>query len=170
VNWTQDELLPLVVEAPADRKTRDKWLDRLWQAIQDDGVNYLWIVEDRWGELCRSPEVASRWADELLGLVRTAWSDPQASYVRGTSLCLSSLVAAGRHAELLDVLALRRYPSWHDRKFGTQALLAQGRADDALAFAEASRGLNQPNPVIDAVCERILLDAGRIDEAYENTL
>ena len=32
VNWTQEELLPLVVAAPADRKTRDKWLDRLWQA------------------------------------------------------------------------------------------------------------------------------------------
>jgi hypothetical protein len=167
VNWAQDELLPIVVEAPADQKTRGKWLDRLWQAIQDDGVSYLSIVEDRWGELCRSPEVASHWADELLGLVRTAWSDPRANYVRGTSLCLSSLVAAGRHAELLEVLALQRFPSWHDRKFGVQALLAQGRIDDALAFAEASRGLNQPNIAIDAACERILLDASRIDEAYE---
>ena len=48
-----------------------------------------------------------------------------------------------------------------------QALPAQGRIDDALAFAEAPRGLNQPNIAIDAVCERMLLDAGRIDEAYE---
>jgi hypothetical protein len=34
-------LLPIAIAAPADRKTRDKWLDRLWQAIEDDGVNYL---------------------------------------------------------------------------------------------------------------------------------
>jgi hypothetical protein len=36
-----------------------------------------------------------------------------------------------------------------------------------LAYAEASRGLNQPEAAIDATCERILLDAGRVDEAYE---
>ena len=97
--------------ARADGKTRDKWLDRLWQAIQDDGVSYLSLVEDRWGELCGSSEVASRWADELLGFVRAAWPDPRSgSYARGTSLGLSSLLAAGRHAELIEVLALQTLP------------------------------------------------------------
>lgn len=48
-----------------------------------------------------------------------------------------------------------------------QALLTEGRADEALAYAEASHGLNQPDTVIDAVCEKILLDIGRVDEAYE---
>jgi hypothetical protein len=47
-----------------------------------------------------------------------------------------------------------------------QALLSQGRIDEALAYAEASRGLNQPNTIIDAACEKILLDAGRTGEAY----
>jgi hypothetical protein len=168
VNWTQGELLPVVIEAPADRKTRDKWLDRLWQAIQEDGVDYLWTVQERWGELCGSRETASFWADEFLGLLRAAWSDPRpGNYVRGTSLCLSSLVAAGRHQDLLEVLALQRFPFWHDRKFGVQALTTEGRIDEALAYAEASRGLNQPDAAIDAVCESILLDAGRADEAYE---
>jgi hypothetical protein len=168
VYWTQNELLTIAIEAPADRKTRDKWLDRLWQAIGDDGVNYLSPVEDWWGELCRSGEVASWGADRLLGLLRTAWSDPRpGNYVRGATVCLSSLVAAGRHRELLEVLALQRFPFWHDRKFGVQALLSQGRVDEALAYAEASRGLNQPAPDIDAACERILLDSGRGDEAYE---
>jgi hypothetical protein len=168
VYWAQDELLHIAIEAPADRKTRDKWLDRLWQAIEDDGVNYLSPVEDRWGELCRSTEVASCWADRLLVLLRTTWSDPRpGNYVRGATVCLSSLVAAGRHRELLEVLALQRFPYWHDRKFGVQALLSQGRVDEALAYAEASRGLNQPDPDIDAACERILLDSGRADEAYE---
>ena len=98
VYWAQNELLPIAIEAPADRKTRDKWLDRLWQAIEDDGVNYLSPVEDRWGELCRSSEVASDWADRLLGLLRTAWSDSRpGNYVRGSTVCLSSLLAASRH-------------------------------------------------------------------------
>ncbi|MGA7239469.1 MAG: hypothetical protein WBY44_27555 [Bryobacteraceae bacterium] len=168
VYWAQNELLPIAIEAPADRKTRDKWLDRLWQAIEDDGVNYLSTVEDRWGELCRSSEVASDWADRLLSLVRTAWSDPRpGNYVRGAAVCLSSLVAADRHRELLEVLALQRFPFWHDRKFGVRALLSQGRVEEALAYAEASRGLNQPDPDIDAACERMLLDSGRADEAYE---
>jgi hypothetical protein len=67
VNWTQGELLPIVIDARADRKTRNKWLDRLWRAVQEDGVDCLWLVEDRWGELCGSPEIASSWADALLG-------------------------------------------------------------------------------------------------------
>jgi hypothetical protein len=167
VYWAQDELLPIVIEAPAERKTREKWLDRLWRAIEDDGVDYLSPVGSRWGELCGSREVASYWADRFLGLLRTAWSDPRpGNYVRGTSVCLSSLLAAGRHKELLEVLALQRFPFWHDRKFGVQALLAEGRAEEALAYAEASRGLNQPDTAIDAACEKILLDLGRVDEAY----
>ena len=166
--WAQQELLPIAIEAPADRTTRDKWLDRLWQAIEEDGVNYLSPIEDRWGELCRSREVASQWADQLIGRVGSAWSDPRpGTYVRGSSVCLSSLLAAGRHQELLEVLALQRFAFWHDRKFGMQALLFEGYTDEALAYEEASRGLNQPDAAIDAACERVLLDIGREDEAYE---
>lgn len=168
VYWAQAELLPIAICAPADRKTRDIWLDRLWQAIEDDGVDFLSLVGDRWGDLCGSREVASCWGDRFLGLLRTAWSDPRpGNYVRGTSVCLSSLLAAGRHQELLEALALRRFPFWPDRKFGVQALLSAGRMDEALAYAEASRGLNQLDAAIDAACEKILLDLGRVDEAYE---
>ena len=168
VGWALTELLPVVIKASADRKTRDQWLTRLWQAIQEDGVDYLWLVQDRWGELCGSSEVASQWADEILPLLRTAWSDPSpGNYVRETTMCLSSLLVSGRHGDLLDVLALQRFPFWADRKFGVRALLAEDRIEDALAYAEASRGLNQPDTAIDAACERILLDAGRENEAYE---
>ena len=45
--------------------------------------------------------------------------------------------------------------------------MSEGRTDEALAYAEASRGLNQPDAAIDAACEKILLDLGRVDEAYE---
>ncbi len=168
VNRTQEELLPVVIRAPADRKTRDRWLDRLWQAIQDDGVDYLCVVQDHWGELCASPEVASHWADQFVDLIRMAWSDPRpGGYVNATSLCFSSLFAAGRHQDIWDLLAIARFPFWPYRKFGVDALMKEGRIDDALTFAEASRGLNQPDRSIDAACERILLGAGRVDEAYE---
>lgn len=168
VHWAQEELLPIAISAPADRKTRYSWLERLWQAIEEDGVDYLSLVGDRWGELAGSPEVASEWADRFLSLLRLAWSDLRpGSYVRGTNICLSSLLAAGRHREMLDVLALQRFPFWDDRRFGVRALIAEGRVDEALAYAEASRGLNQPDGAIDATCEKILLDLGRVDEAYE---
>jgi hypothetical protein len=166
--WTLEELLPIVIDAPAHRKTRDQWLARLLEAIHDDGVDYLSLVQERWGELCGSSEVASHWADEFISTVITAWSDPRhGSYVRETPMCLSSLLAARRYKELLDVLSLRHFPNWSDRKFGVQALLAEGHVEEALAYAEASRGLNQPDAAIDAACERILLDAGREAEAYE---
>ncbi len=168
VFWAQHELLPVAIGAPADRKTRDSWLDRLWQAIEDDGVDYLSPVGGQWGELCGSREVASHWADRFLGLLRTAWGDARSgNYIRGTGICLSSLLAAGRHQELLELLSLPRYPFWEDRKFGMRALLSEGRMEEARAFAEASRGLNQPDAAIDAACEKILLGLGRLDEAYE---
>lgn len=167
VNWTLEELIPLVASAPASREVRDRWLDRLWQAIQDDGVSYLWPVEDHWGELCAAPSVASRWADEILPLLRHTWSDPRAEgFLSGTGLCLSSLLAAGRRQEILDVLELKRHTIWPYQCFGVRALFADGRTDDALAYAEASRGLTNPNCEIDAECERMLLAVDRREEAY----
>lgn len=168
VNWTLGELIPVIAGAPADAKTRGRWLDRLWRAIQDDGVSYLWLVEERWGELCASAEVASRWADEILPLLRRVWSEERpGDFVSGTDLCLSSLLAAERYQELLNVLALKERPIWPWCRYGIRALRAQGLLDEALAYAEASRGLNIPNSAVDAECEEILLATGRREEAYE---
>ena len=168
VYWALTELLPIVIDAQADRKTRDRWLDRLYQAIQEDGVDYLDRVKDDWGPLCGSVEMASQWADQFLPLLKTVWSDPRpGNYLRETVMCLSCLLAAGRHTELFEVLALHRRQDWNDRKFGVRALLAEGMTEKALDYAEGSRGLNQPDAAIDAACERILLDGGRDAEAYE---
>ncbi len=167
VQRTLDELIPLIANASADPRTRDGWLDRLWQAILDDGVSYLSPVEEAWGDLCVSADVASHWADEILPLLRSAWSDSRpGNYVKGTDVCLASLLAAGRHEELLAVLALKPRPIWPWRRYGIHALVAEGRLDDALSYAESSRGLNIPNTAVDAECEAILLAAGRRDEAY----
>lgn len=167
VNKTLGDLIPIVVKAPADEKARSNWLDRLWQAMEEDGVDYLSPVGDRWGELCDSPEVAGRWADELVSTLRSCWSDPNpGGYFHGATACLSCLLATGRYGELLDLLELPRYPSWHYRRYGVEALLALGRKAEAVQYAEASRGLNQPDSVIDQACEQILISSGLHDEAY----
>ena len=167
VNKTLDDLIPIVVNAPADEKTRDEWLDRLWQAMADDGVDYLSPVGDRWGEICGSPEVADRWADDLVSTLRSCWTDPNpGNYFHGSTACLSCLLTTGRYQELLDLLELPRYPSWHYRRYGVEALLALSRKAEAVQYAEGSRGLNQPDTVIDRACEEILISSGLHEDAY----
>src|SRR5262249_49148076 len=41
----------VVTVASADHATRGKWLERLFEAVQNDGVEYLAPLEDRWGEI-----------------------------------------------------------------------------------------------------------------------
>lgn len=168
VNKALNALITIIVKAPADDKSRSKWLDRLWQAMADDGVDYLSPVGDQWGEICGSVEVADRWADDLVSTLRACWMDPNpGNYFNGATACLSCLLAAGRHQELLELLELYRYSMWHYRRYGVEALLAQGRKAEAVQYAEASRGLNQPDSVIDQACEEILISSGLQEEAYQ---
>ena len=167
VNKTLDDLIPLIINALAEAKTRNKWLERLWQAMEDDGVDYLGPVGDRWGELCGSMEAANQWVEELMPTLKSCWIDPNpGNYFHGTTACLSCLLVAGRYQELLDLLALDRKPFWHYRRYGVEALLAMGKKSEALNYAEASRGLNQPDSAIDQACEEILISSGLHDEAY----
>jgi hypothetical protein len=168
VGWAVAELVPVIAGASVNAAAHGQLLDRLWQAIQDDGVSFLWLAEERWGELCASPEVASQWADRTLPLLRMVFSNTRpGGSVHGTDVCLSSLLAAGRYQELLDLLDLKERLIWPWRRHGILALRAQGKLDEALAYAEASRGLNIPNDAVDADCEDILLAAGRRAEAYQ---
>ena len=67
---TLGELIPVLIDAPADHSTRSKWLERLFEAVQNDGVEYLAPVEDRWGEIARYPDLINEYADRLIGTVR----------------------------------------------------------------------------------------------------
>jgi len=163
-----DVLIPIIVAAPAEDAARDKWLDRLWEAIEEDGVDYLGPVADRWGEICASTDRAGRWADALCPTLRACWSDPRpGAYFKGATACLSCLMVAGRHQKVLELLELCQYPMWHYRRYGVQALLALGKKAEAVQYAEASRGLNQPDSVIDLACEEILISSGLHEEAYQ---
>ncbi len=164
-------LVELVVNVPANEKTRVKWLDRLWTAFNDDGVGYLDLLGERWGEVCGSSQIASKWADELLPIVQKTWKETKQktsfSHFRGTSACLSCLLAGDRHQELLDLIETAPYISWYYRKYGVQALLAMGKKGEAIKYAKASCGLNDNQILIDQVCEDILLSSGLYEEAYQ---
>ncbi len=168
VNHAIEELVAVIAGAPADAKTREGWLDRLWDAHANDEIPYIERLGDFWGGLCVSPEIASAWADQLVPIVEMALSpDPQRrGFFHGTTACLSALFRAGRHAEILALLEQDRVPFWPYREWGVRALAALGRPDEAIAYAEASRGLNQSPIAIAATCEEVLLAAGRIEDAY----
>ncbi|MFU8858523.1 MAG: hypothetical protein ACNA8S_16145 [Deferrisomatales bacterium] len=168
VNKAIETLVPLIAHAPADARTREAWLERLWEAYQADQMPYIERLGEHWGEICASPELASHWADQLIGTVRMAWSpDPGLrGFFPGTVNCLSALFHAERHEELLEFLARAPYPFWPDRRWGVRALVALGRKAEALRYAEASRGRNTSPVAIARACEEILLSSGMADEAY----
>lgn len=169
VNNAINALVPIIAEAPVDEATRSGWLDRLWKAVEEDAIPYIEILPEYWGELCRTPELASRWADDLIHPVRVTWSQDRRAgggYFKGTAACLSALCAAGRYMEVLSLLDLAPYKFWSYRQWGVKALIAMGKQAEALRYAEESRGINEPISAIAAACEQILLKSGMAEEAY----
>jgi len=168
VNKAIDTLVPLIVKADVEPKLRQRWLERLWQALQDDEIPYIELLGDYWGELCVTQELASHWADAFMPVVERIWN-PNVSghgYFKGTSACLSALFAAGRYDELLTLIDKASFTWWRNRQWGVKALTAMSKKAEAIRYAEKSRGLNDPGWQIAQACEAILLSSGLADEAY----
>jgi len=166
VNNAIDALAPIIANAPATEAMRSRWLQRLWEAVEEDAIPYIELLPEYWGGLCATEAVASSWADELIGTVRTVWSGDRWGYFKGTSACLSALFKAGRHQEIVELLSLAPYQMWHYRKWGVKALFAMGKKAEALKYAEESGGANDNPSLIAASCEEILLSDGQAEEAY----
>ncbi|HVU31800.1 MAG TPA: hypothetical protein VHE61_00100 [Opitutaceae bacterium] len=166
VNGAIRELVPIIAAAPADAKTRGAWMERLFDAYLEDNIPYIEALGDEFGALCGSKVVASGWADRLLPIARNALS-PNAGpgrYSKVTAVCLSALFTADRFDELIELV--RADALWGNRKWAVRAMAAKGGVDDAIRFAEASRGPYSSDGHIDAVCEELLIANGRADEAY----
>lgn len=144
VNNAIAELVPMIADAPVDSKTRDAWLERLFEAHQDDQIPYIELLADDWGELCASGEVASAWADRLIGITRMALSpDPNLrGHFHGTSMCLSALFRAGRYEEIVDLVSGDRI-LWDYKEWAVKALAAQGKKAEALRYTRYGLRANQ---------------------------
>ena len=167
VNRAIDALVPVIAGVDVPAPVRTRWLERLFDALQDDRMPYIEQLGDRWGDLCASPAIASAWADRLLPVTaRVMGAEGVGELFVGTTACLSALNAAQRHEELLALVNGARLNWWGYRHYGVDALVAMGHPAEALRYAEASRGLNAPAAAIARKCEAILLSSGMIDEAY----
>ena len=180
VNDAIEKLLPLVIEAPADESLRKKWTYRLLDAIYDDGVEYLSPVTDQWGRLCATGSLRDYWLEEFLPQTERALGSRSEDYYYfvGTSACLSCLLESERHEELRRLLDLADRPFWPYEAYWAEALLRQGHVDDAIRHARSlipgpSRedgrlySYGSTATEIDRFCEKVLYDAGRRREAYE---
>ncbi len=166
VNHAIAALAEIIASAPSDTTTREKWLERLYEAHGEDRIPYIERLADFWGELCASPELAAHWADQLIGITRTALSPDKdvRGYFHGTIMCLSALYAAGRYDELLDLLKEERF--WSYQRWAVRALIAQGKKAEAVRYAESCRDAWASDLEIDRLCEDILLSSGLVEEAY----
>ena len=169
VNRAIEALVPIIAKAPADLATRRKWLEQLYQAHADDQIPYIESLGDYWGELCADADLAGEWGDRLAETVEMVWGRYPAEhgFFHATSMCLSALLGAGRHDQLLALVDKCPYQSWTYRQWGVKALVAMGKKSEALRYAEATQGLNEPLGRIAEACEAILLSSGLADEAYQ---
>lgn len=164
-----EKMVPLIAAALVPRRVREKWLERLFDAIQEDDPPYIESLGAHWGALCADPALASHWADQLLPLMQHVMADRRKgsyAYAKSGTLCYGALFHAGRFDELLAVLALDPKPYWHDQQWAAKALAARGDVDGAVNLMEGLRSRHAPDMSLSAVAEQLLLDAGRVDEAY----
>ncbi|MBK7903809.1 MAG: hypothetical protein IPJ97_13370 [Proteobacteria bacterium] len=165
-----DSLVPVIAQAPAAGAMREKWLERLFEAIQNDDPPYLELLDEHWGDLCATPEVASRWADRLMDLVRqvhAARRRGQHAFTRAESACYSALFAAGRHDELIALIGGDPRPMWHDLLWVGRCTVARGEIDEAIEFMTKAVNAWTPMTGLARFAEGVLLQAGRRVEAYE---
>ena len=164
-----EKMVPLIIAAPVPRSLREEWLERLLQAIQEDDPPYIESLGEHWGALCADPALAAHWADQLLPLMQHVMADRRKgtyAYAKSGTLCYSALFHAGRLDDLLAVLALDPKPYWHDQQWAAKALAARGDVDAGVNLMEELRSRYAPDMALSAVAEQLLLDAGRVDEAY----
>jgi hypothetical protein len=166
VNAAIKALVPVIAAAPVPSTVRAKWLERLYEAHEQDGVPYIEILTDYWGQLCTSTELANSWADRLIEITRRALSPDKnlRGHYHGITACLDALLRSGRYAELYDVLRYENF--WPCKRWTVKALAAEGRVDEAIQLAESSRGPHTNDTDLNRLCEEILLSLGRTQEAY----
>ncbi|MEZ5663171.1 MAG: hypothetical protein R3E94_06520 [Burkholderiaceae bacterium] len=166
---TVQELAPLIGHAPVSTAVRQKWLDRLFDAIQEDDPPYIESLGDHWGDLCATKELASAWADQLLPTLKNVLGERKRgtyAFFSGTTLCYSVLFKAERHDQILELLDMDPHPIWPYLVWGAKVLAARGQIDEAIAYLRKRAGSTTSETSIARFAEEELLKAGRRAEAF----
>ncbi len=50
-------LVPVIADVPASDDLREEWMNRLWQAVEEDNMPYLELLPEYWGGLCVTREL-----------------------------------------------------------------------------------------------------------------
>ena len=162
-------LVPIIAQAEVGSAVRQRWLERLFAAMQEDDPPYLESLGDSWGELCADAALASQWADEFLLIVRRIYQDRkkgQFGFFCGTGACYSALFKAGRHDEILELLEQHPKSIWQESVWGARVWAARGETDKAITYAKSRAGLNVSVHAVAQFAEQVLLEAGRREAAY----
>lgn len=152
VNRAIETMVAIIAGANAADSVRRSWLQRLWRAIQDDRTPYIEILDEHWGRLCTTAEIAAEWADDLLPLVRLTAASDGHSYSRGTCVCFESLYKAGRFEELLELSKARNFRFDSYQAYAVKTLFTLDRKQEALAIANECKRISiNGTPSIDQV-------------------
>jgi len=163
------ELAPLISHAPASTKVRQQWLDRLFDAIQEDDPPYIESLGDHWGDLCATRELASAWAEQLLPTLKNVLRERKRgtyAFFSGATLCYSALFKAERNDQILDLLDMDPHPIWPYLVWGAKVLATRGQIDEAIAYLRERAGSTTSETSIARFAEEELLKAGRRAEAF----
>lgn len=152
VNHAIKTLIPIIGNSEVNDATRRKWLSRLWDAIRADETPYIEVLDEHWGELCATEEIASEWADDMLSVVRLNATHQDGGYFRGTRLCFEALYKARRYEELLELLHAPSFRfDWY-QAYAVKTLLTLGRNEEAFKTVDAcKRDSVNGTPAIDQV-------------------
>ena len=169
INKTIDQLMPILIKADWDLNVRGKNLERFYEAIVEDGWGIFDDLRDQWGEICVYPDLANLWADRLMDCANDVLASSN-QYSSGVDMCLSSLVYTKKYEELKSLLECDSRYSWLYHKFWAKALVEQGKFQEAFDYAQHilfQQGTVNSQSEIDRFCESVLINMGKIEEAYE---
>ena len=167
VNNALEALAQIIAKPTVTVSQRNVWLERIWQAVQNDGCCYLDCIDEYWPLMCTTSEVGVYWADyfgELLGQFKSK-PNHRYDYFTGESLWYASLFAAERFEELLAVSRSELRPSWALQRWCIYSLACLGQIDAAIEYAQTQvEGVS--SDYLDSICEELLLKENRRAEAY----
>ena len=167
---TLEQLIPILIKAPAPELVRAQWLEGLRMAINDDGFDYLEPISERFGEIAAFEHLQNEHADRDLDLVRECFlPDGRFMFHPAKTLTLSCLLEAGRHDELTEMVMQKKRRLWSNLCFVAEARVRQGREDEALELAESLlEGETNYGGTVEILrfCESILIRKGQVEDAY----